>query len=74
MQCLPTSRFRWIDPKEFDLNKYTNTSSKRYVLKVYLKYLKDFRELRNDYPSAPDKIKIKREMLSEYQLMVADLV
>ena len=50
MPCLPTSRFRWIDPKEFDLNKYTKTSSKRYVLKVYLEYLKDFRELRNDYP------------------------
>ena len=22
----PTSRFKWIDPKEFDLNKYTSNS------------------------------------------------
>ena len=24
---LPTSSFKWIDPKEFDLNKYTSNSS-----------------------------------------------
>ena len=24
---LPTSGFKWIDPKEFDLNKYTSNSS-----------------------------------------------
>ena len=26
-----------------------------------------------DYPLAPDKLEIKREMLSEYQLKIADL-
>ena len=26
---LPTSAFKWIDPKEFDLNKYTSNSLKR---------------------------------------------
>ena len=25
---LPRSGFKWIDPTEFDLNKYTSTSSK----------------------------------------------
>ena len=25
---LRTSAFKWIDPKEFDLNKYTSNSSK----------------------------------------------
>ena len=30
-------------------------------------------ELDNDYPLAPDKIETKREMLSEYQLKIADL-
>ena len=29
-------------------------------------------ELHNDYPLAPDKIEIKREMLSEDQLKIAD--
>ena len=28
--------------------------------------------MHNDYPVAPDKIKIKEEMLSKYQLMVSD--
>ena len=31
------------------------------------------RELHNDYPLAPDKIEVKREMLSECQLKTADL-
>ena len=43
------------------------------VLEVDLEYPKELRELRNDYPLAPDKIEIKREMLSEYQLKVGDL-
>ena len=30
------------------------------------------KELHNDYPLAPDKIEIKREMLSKYQLKIAD--
>ena len=38
---LPTSGFKWIDPKEFDLNKYTNNSLKRCVLEVDLEYLKE---------------------------------
>ena len=35
---LPKSTFRWIDPKEFDLNKYTSNISKGCVLKVDLEY------------------------------------
>ena len=31
------------------------------------------KELHNDFPLAPDKTEIKREMLSEYQLKIADL-
>ena len=38
---LQTSGFKWIDLKEFDLNKYISNSSK---------------ECANDYPLAPDKI------------------
>ena len=29
---LPTGGFKWIDPKEFDLNKYTSNISKGCVL------------------------------------------
>ena len=57
---LPTSGFKWIDPKEFDLNKYTSNSSKGCVLEVNLEYSKELHELHNDYPLAPDKIEIRR--------------
>ena len=70
---LPTSGFKWIDPKEFHLNKYTNNSSKGCFLKVDLEYPKELQDLHNDYPLAPDKIEIKREVLSEYQFKIADL-
>ena len=59
---LSTSGFKWIDPKKFDLNKYTNYSSKGCVSEVDLEYLKELHELHNDYPSALDKIEIKREI------------
>ena len=31
---LPTSGFKWLDLKEFDLNKYNSDNSKGCVLKV----------------------------------------
>ena len=43
------------------------------VLQVDLECPKELRELHNDFPLTPDKIEIKREMLSEYQLKIADL-
>ena len=46
---LPTSRFKWIDPKKFELKKYTNNSSKWCVLEVYLEYPKKLRELHDGY-------------------------
>ena len=46
---LPTSGFKWRDPKEFDLNKYTSSSSKGCILEVDLEYPKEFCKLHNDY-------------------------
>ena len=70
-KSFPKSRFKWTDPKDFDLNKYTSKCS-RSVLKVDLQYPKELGESNND-PLAPDEIEIKREMLSKYQLKIADL-
>ena len=70
---LPTSESKRIDPKEFDLNEYTSNSSKECVLEVDLEYLKELNKLDNDNPLDPDKIEIKREMLSYYQLKIFDL-
>ena len=71
-EFLPTSGLKRIDPKEFDLNKYTSNSWKVCVLEVDLEYPKALRELHNDYPLALDKIEIKKEMLFEYQLKIVD--
>ena len=70
---LPRRGFKRIDPKGFDLNKYTSNSSKGHVLEVDLEHPKELRKLSNDYPLAPDKTLIKRKILSDYQLKIADL-
>ena len=44
---LPTSGFKYIGPKGFDLNKDTRDSSKECVLKVNIEYRKELRELNN---------------------------
>ena len=33
---LPTSGFKWIDPKEFDMSKYTSNSSKDCAVEINL--------------------------------------
>ena len=60
-KLLPTSGFKWVDPKEFDLNKYTSNSLKGYVLEVDLEYPKELYELHNDYLLASDEIEIIRK-------------
>ena len=70
---LSTSRFKWIDPKEFDLNKYTSNSSKGCVLEVDFEYPKELHELHNNYPLVADEIEIKRELFFKYQSKIADL-
>ena len=54
------------------MNKYTSNNSKGCVLEGDLEYPKELHESLNDYHLAPDKIEIKIEMLSEYQLKIAD--
>ena len=54
------------------MNRNTRNSSKVSVLEVDLEYTKELSELHNDYRVAPDKIEIKRQMFSNYQIKVAD--
>ena len=53
---LPTSGFKWIDPKEFDLSKYTSNRPKGCVLEVDFQYPKELGKMHNDYPLVPGKI------------------
>ena len=57
---LPTGKFKRSDLKDFHLNKYNKNSVKGCVLEVDFEYLKEVRELSNDYHSTPDKIEIKK--------------
>ena len=66
---LSISRFKWKTPKEFQLNNFTSNSSKGCV---DLEYPRKLRELYNDYPLAPDKIEMKQEIFSKYQLKIVD--
>ena len=50
----------------------TSNTSKGCVLEVDLKYPKELRKLHNDYPLPLDKIKFKEEMLSKYQILIAN--
>ena len=59
---LLTGKFK--DPKEIDSNKYSRNSSKDCVLEVDLQYPKEWRELHNHYPLAPDKIEIKKRNIA----------
>ena len=56
-----------------DLSKCTSSGSKGYALVVDLEYPKELWGFHNYYPLAPDKREIKREMLPNYQLKIADL-
>ena len=45
MQCLnlfQKNGFKWINPKEFDINRYSNNSSTGCVLEVDLCILKNY--------------------------------
>ena len=48
-------------------------SLRSHYRNVDLEYPKQLQELHNDYPLAPDKIEIKRQILSHHQLKIADL-
>ena len=67
------SGFIWIDPKDFDSNKYRNNSSTGCVLKIHLEYPKKLHKLHNNYPLASYKIEIKEQKCClKYQLTTSD--
>ena len=65
-EFLIASEFKWIDPKDFDLNKYGSNCLKGCVSETHLEYPKVLCKLHNDYPLAANKIDMKEEMLSSY--------
>ena len=66
-QYLPTCRFKWLTQKEInniDLAKYEEDGKTGIKIEVDLEYPKALNNLHNDYPLAPEKMKVTKEMLS----------
>ena len=68
-QYLPTGNFKWMSEKkinELDLAKYGDDSKRGLILEVNLEYNKKLHDLHNEYPLAPEKIRVTGDMLSNY--------
>ena len=50
MQLLPTKLLDWINPKDFNLDNYSNDNSIGFFLEVDLDSLDELHDLHNDYP------------------------
>ena len=51
---------------KIDLANYKQDSKKGVILEVDLEYPQELHDLHNDYPLAPEKMKVTKEMLSPY--------
>ena len=71
-QYLPTSGFKWLKIDGLNLNQYKEDNEKGLILEVDLEYPKELHNLHNDYPLAPEKIKVTKDMLSDYSQKIAE--
>ena len=57
---------------KIDLGKYKTNGKKGLILDVDLVYDKSLHDLHNDYPVAPEKLKVSNNMLSGYCKKIAE--
>ena len=75
IQYLPTGGFKWISDekiKQIDLGKYKADGKKGFILEVDIEYPQELHDMHNDYPLAPEKVKVSNDMLSPYCKRIAD--
>ena len=68
-QALPTHGFQWLSEEEIrklDISQVTDDANVGYILEVDLEYPSSLHDLHNDYPLAPEKLQITKDMLSPY--------
>ena len=58
--------------KKIDLGKYSADSKRGLIPEVDLEYNKNLHEWHNDYPVAPEKVKLSKNMLSGYCKKIAE--
>ena len=74
-QYLPTGNFKWMTDKEIskiDQGKYKADGKKGLILEVNLEYPQELQNIHNDYPVAPEKVKVSKNMLSAYCKKIAE--
>ena len=74
-QYLRNGGFRWMTEKQINninLSKYSENNKKGLILEVDLAYPKELHDLHNDYPLAPEKVKVNKDMLSNYCQEIAN--
>ena len=68
-QYLPTGNFRWLTKEQIsktNLANYSEEHDEGLLLEVDLDYPQELHDLHNDYPLAPEKLKVNKNMLSKY--------
>ena len=74
-QYLPTGNFKWLSQNQIEktnLGKYTENCKKGLILEVDLEYPQELHDLHNDYPLGPEKVKVAKDMLSDYCKKIVD--
>ena len=68
-QYLPYGGFEWMTEEEinnFDLSSVKKDSPEGYILELDLEYPSELHDYFDDYPPAPEKLKVTNDMLSKY--------
>ena len=72
-EYLPYGGFKWVKVNNETVSRILNKSSNSlhgYFLEVDLDFPKNLHDYDNDYPMAPEKIKLEDDMLSPYCLEI----
>ena len=75
LEYLPYDEFEWLSDYEIDsidFNCVSAESDVGYILEVELEHPSKLHDLHNDYPLAPEEIRVSKDMLSDYCLSIAE--
>ena len=75
LENLPYYEFKWLRDDEtdsIDSNCVSAGNDVGYILEVDLKYPCKLHDLHNDYPLAPEKMRVSKDMLSDYCSSIAE--
>ena len=68
-QALPTGGFQWVDDcDKISITEHPEDSQEGYILEVDLDYPQELHDAHNAYPLAPERMVVKKEWMSDYQI------